>query len=303
MAGSSRVRASVAVLVAVVVVAVGVRHGAVKAPSPGASERRGSFGGGIVSGADPAAAGGVVGTVVDPGGTLRPGSAIALRGQHAHRSAVVDERGAFAFRTLAVGKYIVTASTPDGAVGKAEVTVVADADQRVELRLSAVSRAVTLGGHVRDILGGPVVGAEVWVIGESARIVLTGSDGEFAARTEVGPRELLVRASGYAEASDKLVVRGDMVVDLVLHPASTLHGTVVRADGTGAAFAVVRAHATGETFEAMSDEEGRFAIRDLASGRYDVEATTSNELGRLRDVNLAAADARELPSRSRRSGT
>jgi membrane-associated protease RseP (regulator of RpoE activity) len=295
MAGSSRIGASVAVLVAVVVIEIAVHHRAVVAPLPLLARSGGARGGrGVVSGADSTAAGGVDGTVVDLVGALQPGAVVAVRGEHLRRSAVVDERGGFAFRALPVGKYLATASTPDGAVGKAEVTVVADANQRVELRLSAVSGAVSLGGHVRDILGGPVAGAEVWITGESARVVRTGSDGEFAARTEVGPHAMLVRASGYAEASDKLVVRGDMVLDLVVHPASTLRGTVVWADGTGAASAVVRARATGETFEAMTDEEGRFAIHDLASGRYDVEATMSSELGRLRDVNLAPADAREL---------
>jgi hypothetical protein len=172
----------------------------------------------------------------------------------------------------------------------------------VTLHLSPISGAVSIGGHVHDILGGPVAGAEVWIGGDEVGltvVVHTGPEGDFAARAGPGKHELRVRASGYAEAADEIVLSGDLIVDLIVHPASILRGVVVLANGKVAPAARVRARRGGLNFDATVSEattsgEGRFEIRDLPSGQYNLDATTTTEAGAVRGANLALGDTRDL---------
>jgi hypothetical protein len=49
-------------------------------------------------GVDPTATGGIDGTVLDASGALRPGAAVAVRGDRVHRAVLVDPDGSFVVR-------------------------------------------------------------------------------------------------------------------------------------------------------------------------------------------------------------
>jgi hypothetical protein len=303
--GDTRTLATIVIVVAVVsalLAVVRLRTRAELERSRAARAEAGATAEGIACEIDPTATGGIDGTVIDASGALGPGVTVAVRGERCHRAIVVDPHGSFVVRGLPVGKYVVSASTPEGAAGSATSEVVANRNAAVTLRLSLMPGTVSVSGHVHDILGGPVAAAEVWIGGDKEGltvIVRTGQEGDFAARADPGKHELRVRALGYAEAAAEIVLVGDLVVDLVVHPASILRGVVVLADGKGAPAARVRARhgllaLDRTTTEATTNGDGRFEMRDLPPGQYDLDATTSTESGAVRGVNLAPADTRDV---------
>jgi hypothetical protein len=201
------------------------------------------------------------------------------------------------FRRRARARVFCVQSAAAGNVGEAVTEVAPSATVHVDLHLAVLAGAVSLGGHVRDILGGPIAGAEVWIGGKKggvAVIARTDANGVFGTRVSKGGHELRARASGYAEAAETIGLAADLVVDVVMHPASSIRGVVVRADTTPAPGARVRASSGGEVFSTTTGDQGRFELRDLQSGSFTVEASTGREIGRVRNVKLAPGGGRDV---------
>jgi hypothetical protein len=188
-----------------------------------------------------------------------------------------------------LGEYDVFASGPDGSA-HAKVAVVEHETTRVVLKLALEPGAVALRGTVRDILGGTVAGAEVWVDFTIAR---TDATGEFETHVPPGEHRVLVRAAGYAETTTQVTFRIDHRIEVVLHPAATMSGVVVHADGTiaGGARVVIVGR---DGFDTFADPEGKFTFEGLPGGSYVVRASTASEIGIAEHVALAPAGTRDV---------
>ena len=124
-----------------------------------------------------------------------------------------------------------------------------------------VGGGVHVIGHVRDLLGGPVEGARVYVPrGPSAASVSTWSstdaDGSFSLWTTPGPVVVVAEADGYARASE-IGNASDSPFALALAPESVLTG-VVRTPA-GGLVAGARVEALLEDVFALSDAQGRWS--------------------------------------------
>jgi protocatechuate 3,4-dioxygenase beta subunit len=143
-----------------------------------------------------------------------------------------------------------------------------------------------LRGVVRDISGGVVEGAFVWVgsmaYDESGRSAAwTDEDGRFSLWIAPGRLAVKAEAEGYAASSRFTAVPGP-IVEVVLTPESAIKGRVIMA-GTGEPVAGVVVEAKGANFFSegsgrnRSDDAGGFLIAGLAPGLYKINAN-SDEL-------------------------
>jgi hypothetical protein len=130
----------------------------------------------------------------------------------------------FAFTDLLPGSLAVTATTPDGRTGSAEVTLVAGAEAAVTVELRG---GAAVSGRVVDAAGAPVAGVFVLVGARPPEGEGTGSDGRFRLQgLAPGPQQLrafLPRA-------------GSATRELVLSPGQELElGDLTLARGGGSA--------------------------------------------------------------------
>ena len=141
---------------------------------------------------------------------------------------------------------------------------------------TAVPAGPPVYGIVRQAGGAPLAEATVTLIdpaGRQAGRGSTGPDGSYRISTPgPGTYTLIAMASAHRPHASAVRVGGDPVeVDVLLPGACRLTGTV-RAAGTGSPLAgvtVTLADVRGEVVAASSTgEAGRYAIEDLAPGRY-----------------------------------
>lgn len=244
----------------------------------------------------------IEGVVLTSDGKAAAKVIVAVQGVGTRRATTTDESGKFSVQSLRGGSFDLSASTTAGEAALVTCVVQAGAAARVELRLTKIADAVTLGGHVRDVLGGPVASGEVWIGGIGAHsivtIVHTTSNGEFTARVARGKHELRVRAAGYAEAAEHIDLDDDLIVDVVVNPAASIRGTVVASDGKPARKARVSVSADSRSsvgaIETTTDEEGRFELNDLPSESFDIVARTPAEVGRRIGVNVVPTVSRDI---------
>lgn len=218
---------------------------------------------------------------------------VALRGPRLRRLVFTDSLGRYSSGGLAPGGYTLSSSV-DGAGTSVACSVEATQTTRVDLQVVAVGPAVNLQGAIRDVLGGAVPAAEVWIDEEkpAQRIVTRAADdGRFVARVRQGEHTLLVRAAGYAPAFSLLTVTSNVAVDLVLHPAATIRGTVVDRGGLPVADARVYVDWFGAD-EVTSRSDGTFDIGSLSPGSYTVVAQHPTGWGRARGVRVGPSVSR-----------
>ena len=189
--------------------------------------------------------------------------------------------GKFDFGTQPPAKFSVsaTAEKRSPAIVEVDTRNPTSAAERLELRLGGCESA--LFGHVNDAAGGPIAGAQVCLAPPRASACVV-ADGGGAYTMCLSTRQTIVTvgASGYGAIFDRLEYVGHRVQrDYLLTPEATLVGRVVRADTNAPVVgASVRVSATDQKqhFAApgatMTNEEGRFTIAGLASGRYRVHA-------------------------------
>ncbi len=206
-------------------------------------------------------------------------------------SSITDESGAFTFGALTDDAYRISYETPEGYPDRRRIDnrklVTAVLGGEVDGVDFALTRGLTIAGHVVDIEGRPIANAGVtgYAEGDGAYDdARTGSDGSFTL-AGFGVHQqvrLTANARGHAframESQDGLVRVGDEPVSgvrLVLGPEARVSGIVV--DSEGNAVAGVRAGARavdGGSFyghSVESKEDGAISIGQLSAGEYYID--------------------------------
>lgn len=264
--------------------------------------------GGSTSPADPAGiararaaeafrSGGIDGhvTVAAGGNALAPGRVVVAVDGPVKRAIEASNEGTFSIRPLPPGHYVVSASNGDGLAGHAEADVQANTATDVAIRLEGLRDGVTLKGIVRDIFGGTLAGADVWITSPTVTIVArTDPRGEFVVQVERGAQHVAAHVAGYAGELDWLTISADLTIDLVVHPAASIRGRVVRADGSPAADARIVARGMSPTFTTNADADGQFTLDALPPGVFSVQASTGIEAGGLEGVRVSPTQTRDV---------
>ena len=203
-----------------------------------------------------------------------------------------DERGGFSL-DVAVGDYVVTASSLGAAPSSAVVVVSPKSRSHVSLKLGTA--APTIKGHVTDMNGGPVVGALIIAApvpgvlsadDEHAVAAISDPSGAYAMTAPLGRYLITARHPDYVGVSRSVEVGVDgATVDLSLAPGSALEGVVLEGEVpvSGATIdyerEVIRARmmegAVAESTdqgEIASDHDGHFRITGLGGGRIVLRA-------------------------------
>lgn len=214
------------------------------------------------------------------------------------REATTSFDGSARVDDLAVGHYRFHAKLDDGLVIAEDKRV--SQDMTVTLKLAA---RTTLTGQVRagDAEGPPVEGALVTLsvsqgrnAGDATMETLTDGDGHFTLEVPRGNASMIrVEADGFADwpgarwdgatkrAMRQLRGAAPVHMDVVLVTGGALVGRVQDADGRPVPGVEVEARIQRQQALAgsgTSDEEGGFAIANLAAGRYDLAIGTDGVL-------------------------
>ncbi len=200
------------------------------------------------------------------------------------------KRGEFGFGDLEPGQHRVVADRG----GEAWVAVVADKIARVELEVPA---GATVVGVVRDMRGGPIAAAEIWLsernVHDAGAVAgKSGADGRFELRHVPGERWIGAHAPGY-QASALRYLKAQpgettTVEILLAHDDARVTGQVLMADGRPASGAAVFCRAVARAQwstapdgspqlsagprTAVCDGEGRFRVVGLPPGDLVVQA-------------------------------
>ncbi len=260
------------------------------------------------------ARGAIAGTVRDPQGAAIAGAQVCARGRSQHlsdedlrepRCGETGADGRYRLGGLLPARYSVHASAPGftpasyrGANRSHDLPLTAG-QERGGIDIVLRPGGVELVGTVKDIGGGPVEGAWVYVLamaweGVSATAhARSGADGSFRVWVAPGQVHISARADGYADGREAARAPGRATV--LLTPESVLAGRVVEA-GSGAAVAGARVtvgddggpFAAGEDSlpdvqaAAVTDDDGRFRIARLPPGRYKPAARADRGHGQAR---------------------
>ena len=236
----------------------------------------------------------VTGRVVDPeeqplAGRLR----VEVFDEHGLPSSVSDglatdakADGTFALGPLPIGTLGIGVSAPRHATRRVEATI-AGRGRTVDLGDVTLETGLVIRGQVRDREGSGIEGASV-----RARLRRPGERGEGEATSEAdgafvvaglkpGTYQLTASRSGLAPAHAMAPAGGDPV-DLVMEAGGEIAGRVVDADGQPAEEAFLIAERAGGpgpgpggASGAADEGEGRFVLRDVAAGRYVLQAQAS----------------------------
>lgn len=289
-------------------------------PKPTAGGDVASAGGTRGTRIDPAtvARGSIAGRVLDPAGA--PVGAARVCGYAYSDELPEDETrdplcattgadGGYRLSDLLPARYELHGHAPRFAPGQYRTEGEDGRDER-GLRLAAgESRSgvdITLGGSgvevtgiVKDIGGGPVAGAWVylrhgrgWYGGGATATVQSEADGTFRAWTAPGRLRATAQADGYADGEKEAVAPGQ-TIEVLLTPESVLAGRVVEKQG-GAPVPGAKVQIGGSWMDdgggswqsATTDEEGRFRITRLSPGRYKPTAIAPGRYGQAAESVL-----------------
>ncbi|MEO8700318.1 MAG: carboxypeptidase regulatory-like domain-containing protein [Kofleriaceae bacterium] len=268
-------------------------------------------------------AGTIKGTVVDPEGKPVPGLDVfaSSAGQYGGDSHKSDEAGNFTLFPIRPGDYRVVATrgwldrlrkpgTTDDAKQGEKVSV--RGGQTATVRLVVESQSGAISGTVVDAAGKPVTDAYVSAARESdaagaqkssvqstrwnwdERPVLTGTDGAFTVG-KLAPGTYTVRAyrKGGGEAIAEHVAIGGSA-KLQIRPVGSIEGVVKTAAGPvpDEIEVTVKDLAIGfSRDEKFFKTEGRFAIRDLPKGHFQIEAHAEGG-SKTAEVDLGEGEAK-----------
>ena len=166
----------------------------------------------------------LAGEVDDEDGAPIVGAWVATTGP-ANRRIRTDGSGGYALR-LPVGSYGVSASA-FGYLPLAVTDVAVNEDQTTELPFTLVAApAFTLDGTVRDVEGGPIVGAEVTVLGTPLPVAMTDETGYFTfGAVPQGTYDVSIDAGGcYRVESVPVTLGADLSLDTDLEYVVDAYG-------------------------------------------------------------------------------
>jgi carboxypeptidase family protein len=178
----------------------------------------------------------------------------------------------------------------------------------------ALQRGVELRGRVVAADGAPVPDAGVFLAESGTlastmvpmHVLLTALEerhawaqtdaaGLFSVRVHAGPHALSVQKKGYASRTLRDQEPGGAPVQVVLDPAASVSGRIVRADGRGVAGVRVTASAevqSGPREPVETDADGVFVVGDLSPGLYSLY-TQNPKLGTV-GTRIVEAPARDV---------
>lgn len=213
--------------------------------------------------------------------------------------------GAFALGPLPLGSLSIAISAPRHASRRVEADV-PSRGRAIDLGDVALDPGLAIRGRVRDREGRGVEAAAVRATAQGPGAAEQGeTESGAAGRFEIGgllPGRYEVTASATGYATGRAVAEaGGEGVDVVLDEGGTLTGRV--ADEAGAPVEDARVTARdesgaggGRVASGRSDEgDGRFALRDVPTGRYDLEVQAGDrgEASRA-GVRVAAGRATDM---------
>jgi uncharacterized GH25 family protein len=218
--------------------------------------------------------------------------------------ATTDAKGRFAIADLAPGRYDLEARASGFATARVPGVSVREDVPSTEIGSIALSPGVAIEGVVRDADGVPLEGVEIHMqdeggvlgilragtLAERSADTTSNADGRFRLEDLADGAIVTVRAKleGYSTTGVEGVrAPTDEPLELRMERAATLRGVVVDHLGEGVESAEVRL--TPESRSARidlgditsivrnehADREGRFAIANVVSGRYELRASAS----------------------------
>ncbi|MCC6808664.1 MAG: carboxypeptidase regulatory-like domain-containing protein [Deltaproteobacteria bacterium] len=194
---------------------------------------------------------------------------------------MTDALGHFDFERIANGKHILRVEKGTF-VQELEITVTSSKD----VVLPEASCELPMGmvtGRICDVNTGDwVAGAEIYVAGPKGAVTAaapTAADGSFSlSGVPAGPRDVIATAPNGKKIAVPVNVVPEGTVDLGVHDCvqvgkSNIEGQIcANTSGNWLANAKVSVKLGGSTFSDLTDAEGRFVLRGLAAGTYDVVA-------------------------------
>ena len=223
---------------------------------------------------------------------------VDLRGSF-EASRPTDDRGHFDFGAVPVSAYRVIAEVPRATGAAIDVDL---RDQLVDgekLRLIAHACDASLHGDVRDVSGGIVGRARLFVSpdfsGEGPGTD-AGDDGAYELCVPFGDSGVIVRADGYADTLAFVSASGRVRRDFELVPEAVVAGRAVRAsDGAPVSGAQLTLEPDGFSpmqpmprLRAVSGADGEFRFRGVPPGQYALSAT-ADHLGSAEPVHVDAS--------------
>jgi RNA polymerase sigma factor (sigma-70 family) len=258
------------------------------------------------------------GLVVDEEGRAIAGATVELQGWASALADSSESRvttgndGRFRFQPRSSWNYAVVASAP----GRAPATAGIDSrmPNTADVVLVLVACTSTAEGIVTDSGGGPIGGASVrdmrGMMGPFGPATSTAPDGRYSLCLSPGMHRLIFGADGYEHVLRVLEGqdRGRQRVDVELAIAATVTGRVI--DESGTALPDVQVGLWPWTWEsggpapraALTDGDGRFEVRNVGAGRFEVTAwdrdhvvqgrqSVTVEAGREAEIVLRLANA------------
>ena len=194
------------------------------------------------------------------------------------RIAISDERGEWSLLVEPVSSVVAVAAA--GFVPSfARIQAI---DTRVDLTLT--EGGVVLRGTVADIGGGAIANARVIALRSSgsrndilvALAALTDAAGGYELWVEPGTYVITAAHDDYAEQRETQTIQDGLSYerDFRLRPTSIIRGQVTGGDnGQPIIHATVTASGQSEVHDVLTDDEGRFELRGVASGVNEVSVT------------------------------
>lgn len=228
--------------------------------------------------------------------------------------ATSSANGAFVVRGLEVGEYTASVSRDGYARRNAQGLAVKAGVDNVWAPI-ALQNGVAIGGFVRDTLGQPIPGAQIFGIslGEGVRpqIVTSGPDGRFRVDGLAAQKPMLLNlgAAGFATQQKNVTPPVEDLV-VVLKTAGTVRGRVEDGDtkrpltdftiartgprgGGGGGFALQIANGQGGE-KAFQSDDGSFELPDVPAGKWTMRASAAGyRNGETSGVDVGEGETKE----------
>ncbi|MFI5306166.1 MAG: collagen binding domain-containing protein, partial [Polyangiales bacterium] len=245
----------------------------------------------------------LLGRVVDGRGFPIAGARVQVEveSERATRATLSGEDGAFQVDALR-GKCTVTAFPLSGTAVREEITL--GSGERRQIVLQAADAGRALAGRVRDERGFPIQGARVRVeaLGKrtpGSRTAVSAIDGTFRLEgLPPAPYRIVSEHPAYATTVVPSAAPGpDEELAIELRRGARLSGVVVDAlsnDGVRGTLIELRSSAGPKPAPVSTDARGKFEIRNLTAGKYELSSNRSGYLPVRLTVLVQAGQDREV---------